>query len=109
MYANAAGGDVGSFFANAFNLAGDFVPERYRQIVDLGNSAAVMRIGVTNPGCRNTNQNVLGANFRDWNVFIFQRLTDLNELYCSHQPSLSLVTRHLSLLLTNQRVQLFQI
>src|SRR5437764_11427472 len=91
-----------------------------------------MRIRVTDSSRGDSNQNFIRPVFRNRNVrifqpfaglhqsdsfhlwslslvtrhlsllFIFQQLTGLNELYCSHQPTLSL-------LLTNERVQLFHI
>jgi len=80
VYANSvADGDVANFMANFCHGAGDFVPQRYRQIVDLGNASAIMRVGVTDPSPSHANQNIGRTDHRSWNVRIQQRLSDLDE------------------------------
>jgi hypothetical protein len=55
-----------------------------------------MCIRVTDSGSRNANQNLGRANLRNWNVGMFQSLSDVSELYRSHHhQNSSLVTRHL--------------
>src|SRR5436853_2091574 len=90
--------DVCYFIAGFLHPASNFMAERHGQVIDLGYSSTIVRVRVADPDCPNANQNIACSNFWDWNVFIFQQLTGLNELYCSHRPILSLVTRHLSLL-----------
>ena len=105
MHANAVTrSEIPNIRSDFFDTTRYFVPESQREIIEARNAGAIMRVRMTYASGGNANQNILAANFRDWNVFIFQRLTDLNELYCSHQPSLSLVTGHLSLLFVLERL-----
>ena len=79
MHTNAvAGSEVCNFIPDFLDAACNFVPERYRQILDLGNAGAIMRIGVTNAGRGNANQNIAWADLRNGNVFIIQRPADLS-------------------------------
>lgn len=55
MYAYAVSrGDVCHIAADFLHAARDFVPERQRQIADLRNATAVMRVGVADPGSCHT-------------------------------------------------------
>jgi hypothetical protein len=88
VYANPiARRDVCDFFANAFNATGNLMSKRYRQIVNLGNAVAIMRVGVADPRGGNANQNIRRLDLRNYNVYTFQRPTDLSELYCPHDQS----------------------
>src|SRR5689334_4940457 len=93
MQANAVAdrdfGDVGSDF---FNPPGYFVPQRHRQMFDLRNPIAIMRVRMTDSRSGNANQDVRGTDFWDWNVPVFQWPTDLGQLYRSHSSSSSLIT-----------------
>src|SRR5438876_7631494 len=88
MYAHAvAGCDVCHFVSDLLDTTRDFVAERHRQIVDLGNAGAIMRVRVANPGRANTNQNFRQTDLRNFNLRILQRRSDLSESYSSHSSS----------------------
>src|SRR4029077_1580025 len=70
--------------ADFFDPACDFVPERYRQMVNPGNAGAIMFVGMANPGGRNPNQNVRRTDFRTINLRFLQRFSDLSEAYRPH-------------------------
>ena len=78
MYADPiARRDILDVGANFFDPARNFVPKRHRQVVDLRNTGAIMRIGMTNSRSGDANQNFGRANLRNWNIRIFQRFSDL--------------------------------
>jgi hypothetical protein len=110
VYANpVARRDVRYLLADTLDNPRDLVTKGHRKIFDLRNTRAIMCVGVTDASGSNANQNVARSDLWCWYVPIFQRRTDLNKLYRSHQSSLSLVTGHLSLFLANQRIQLFHV
>ena len=61
-------------------------------MIDFGNAGPIMRIGVTDASSGDANQNVVRTDFRNWNVCILERFSDLSELYRSHDQNSSLVT-----------------
>jgi hypothetical protein len=91
MYANPiAGCDVSYLRTDFVDNARDFVTQRQRQLVDLGNARAIMFVRMTDPRSADANQSVRRANVRNWNFRLFERPSDLNESDSFH--TLSLVT-----------------
>ena len=78
--------------ADFLYAACNLMSESQRHMLNFGNSGAIMRIRVTDSGSRNANQNLGWANLRNWNVRMFQSLSDVSELYRSHHQNSSLVT-----------------
>src|SRR5262245_52195835 len=76
--------DVRDICANLFDAPGNFMPERNGQIVDRGNTAAVMRVRVTDSSSGNANQNIGRTDLGNWNFNILQRPSDLHESHRSH-------------------------
>src|SRR4029077_2304392 len=92
MYANTvASRDAVNIRTNSFHSAGDFVPERHRQIVDLRNARTIMSVRMANPGRLNSNQNIRRTDLGNCNVCILKRLPDLHESYSSHSSSATLL------------------
>jgi hypothetical protein len=85
MYTDAiAARDMLDIGADFLDPTCDFVPERYRQMLNPGNAGAIMFVGVADPARRNPNQNVGRTDFRKINLRFLQRFSDLNESHCSH-------------------------
>src|SRR6266568_623842 len=85
--------------ADFLQAARDLVPERERQIINLGNASLIMNIRMTYPRSRDANQNVRRSDLGNWNV-------RLNE---PHRPHFVSATRALnghSSYSTNECVQL---
>jgi hypothetical protein len=81
--------DVSNPFSETFDASGDFVSERHRQSINLGNAAAVMRVRMTDSSGSNANQNVGGADLWNWNFRVSERLPQLHELDGFHRAHLA--------------------
>jgi hypothetical protein len=76
MHANPVPGRyVRNICSDFFDAAGNFVSERQRQIVHLGNAGAIMRIRVTDADSRDANQNVRGSDLGNRNIRFLERFS----------------------------------
>src|SRR5262249_49116144 len=88
--------DIGTDF---FDPTGDFVSERYRQMIEPRNPRAIMFIGMTDPAGGNPNQNIGRTDLRKGNLRFFKRLADRSQSHRAHafnesaHPGLSSLTR----------------
>src|SRR5215468_10721681 len=95
MYANPVTRcDVSDLRTDFVDNARDFVTERQRQLVDLGNAGAIMFVRMTNPRRRDANQNFGWTNVRNRNFQVLKRFADFNKANRFHARHSSHATRH---------------
>src|SRR4051812_31275262 len=90
MHTNTvAGCNIRDICTNFFDTPSNLVPQRNGQIIDFGNTSAVMCVRMADSSSRDPNQNIGGTALWNFNIRIEQRLSYLCELYRSHHQNSS--------------------